>query len=162
MIKRSFDEALHASGPDPAHAAQLALYGQFVGDWTLEAAMYEADGSVRHGTGEVHFAWVLEGRAVQDVWIVHGVFYGTTLRVYDPGLDAWRILWSDPMRQVFARQIGRPSPQGILQEGESEKGVRLRWTFTEITPRSFLWRGERVADGGEGWRLQHEYRVRRV
>ena len=162
MTRRSFDEALHAPGPDPAHAAQLALYGQFVGDWTLEASMHEADGSVRHGTGEVHFAWVLEGRAVQDVWIVHGVFYGTTLRIYDPGLDAWRILWNDPMRQVFARQMGRPSLEGILQEGESEEGVKLRWTFTEITPRSFRWRGEREAESGKGWRLQHEYRVTRI
>lgn len=30
---------------------------------------YDVDGSVRTGTGEWSFSWVLEGRAVQDVWI---------------------------------------------------------------------------------------------
>jgi len=48
--------------------------------------------------GEIHAGWVLQGRAIQDVWIFPGAFYGTTLRVYDPGLDAWHILWSDPVK----------------------------------------------------------------
>ena len=31
--------------------------------------------------GEIHFGWVLEGRAIQDVWILPGFFYhGTTLQ----------------------------------------------------------------------------------
>src|SRR4051812_8763384 len=49
----------------------------------------------RLGPAEAHFAWVLEGRAVQDVWIMprRGQrsgprpldTYGTTLRLWDPG-----------------------------------------------------------------------------
>ncbi|TIL41051.1 MAG: hypothetical protein E5Y87_03330, partial [Mesorhizobium sp.] len=65
------------------------------------------------GRGEVHFGWVLEGRAIQDVWILPArntgaqsslgkwSFYGTTLRVYDPGIDAWHIFWSDPRTQYY-------------------------------------------------------------
>jgi hypothetical protein len=30
----------------------------------------------------------LQGRAIQDVWILPDFFYGTTLRVYDPGIAA--------------------------------------------------------------------------
>jgi hypothetical protein len=158
----SFEDALRADGPAPESAGKLALYGRFVGDWTLDATMHEADGSVRHGTGEVHFAWVLQGRAIQDVWTVWDVFYGTTLRVYDPKLDAWRILWNDPVLQIFARQIGRADGDEILQEGASEDGVPLRWRFSEITARSFRWRGERSDDGGKTWWLQHEYRATRA
>ncbi len=87
-----------------------------------------------HGRGEIHFGWVLEGRAIQDVWILPGVFYGTTLRVYDPGLDAWHILWSDPVKQLYTRQIGRARGHDIVQEGVDDAGAAIRWSFTEITP----------------------------
>ncbi len=76
---------------------------------------------------------MLEGRAIQDVWILPGVFYGTTLRVYDPGLDAWHILWSDPLRQYYTRQIGRAHGADIVQEGTNDAGDAIRWSFTEIT-----------------------------
>ena len=78
---------------------------------------------------------MLEGRAIQDVWILPGVFYGTTLRVYDPALDAWHILWSDPLKQYYMRQIGRARGNDIVQEGKTDDGVAARWSFTEITPR---------------------------
>ena len=86
------------------------------------------------GAGEIHFGWVLEGRAIQDVWILPGVFYGTTLRVYDPGIDAWHILWSDPLRQFYTRQIGRARGSDIVQDGKNDAGEAVRWSFTEITP----------------------------
>jgi hypothetical protein len=38
---------------------------------------------------------------------IRDFFYGTTLRVYDPGIDGWHILWSDPLRQFYSRQVGR-------------------------------------------------------
>jgi hypothetical protein len=82
---------------------------------------------------------------------VAGNWYGTTLRVYDPGLDAWHILWSDPATQFYTRQIGRARGQDIVQEGKLDSGDILRWSFTEITPNSFHWLGEHSADGGATW-----------
>lgn len=102
------------------------------------------------------------GRAIQDVWIFPGAFYGTTLRVYDPGLDAWHILWSDPLKQYYTRQIGRARGQDIVQEGKLEDGTPIRWSFTEITPDSFRWTGKRSDDGGASWHLQAEFFARRV
>jgi catechol 2,3-dioxygenase-like lactoylglutathione lyase family enzyme len=158
----SFPDALHAAGPAADVADKLALYGQFVGDWTMDAVVHAEDGTTQGGRGEIHFGYVLEGRAIQDVWIFPGVFFGTTLRVYDPGLDAWHILWSDPVRQFYARQIGRARGRDIVQEGADAAGTPLRWTFTEITPDSFRWLGERSGDGGETWRLQVEFFARRA
>jgi hypothetical protein len=104
---------------------------------------------------------VLEGRALQDVWIFPGTFYGSTLRVYDPGLDAWHILWSDPLRQVHLRQLGRARDEDIVQEGKADSGVLTRWSFSEITRDSFRWRGERSPDGAV-WQLQAGFSARRV
>jgi hypothetical protein len=151
---------LHTDRPAPDRADKMGLYGWLVGRWEMDTAVYDDNGAKQTGRGEVHAGWVLEGRAIQDVWILPGTFYGTTLRVYDPGLDAWHILWSDPVRQYYARQIGRARGNDIVQEGKNDAGDTFRWSFTEITPNSFRWRGERASDGG--WRLQAEFFARRV
>lgn len=161
-MKRSFAEALHSDGPAAQHAGKMDLYGRFVGSWRLTATTYGEDGVGRDGVGEVHFGYVLQGRAVQDVWVLESVFYGTTLRIYDPGLDAWHIIWNDPVRQYAARQLGRARGRDIVQEGVNEAGHRLRWTFHEIEATTFRWRGERSLDDGGSWNVQSEYRLRRA
>ena len=123
---------------------------------------FTADGTKHTGRGEIHFAWALEGRAVQDVWILPGVFYGTTLRIYDPEMDAWHILWSDPLRQFYTRQTGRARGHDIVQEGTDTSGAPIRWTFTDITPNSFRWLGERSDDDGRTYWLQAEFLATRV
>ena len=92
-----------------------------IGRWTPSSTPTTAP---RIGRGEIHFGWVLEGRAIQDVWILPGFFFGTTLRVYDPGLDAWHILWSDPLKQYYTRQVGRARGKDIVQEGTAERRRR--------------------------------------
>ena len=158
----SFIHALHADGPASDRADKLGLYGWLIGRWDMDTVIHRDDGSRHTGRGEIHFDWVLEGRAIQDVWILPGVFYGTTLRIYDPALDAWHILWSDPLRQLYRRQIGRARGNDIVQDGEDENGAPVRWSFTAITPDSFHWIGERSDDGGATWRTEAEFFARRV
>lgn len=161
----AFVDVLKASGPAPDRAEKMGLYGWLIGDWTFDAVVNRDDGTQHNGRGEIYFGWVLEGRAIQDVWILPGVFHGTTLRVYDPGIDAWHILWSDPLKQLYTRQIGRAQNHAhgrdIVQLGKTETGALLRWTFTDIAPDSFRWLGEHSNDDGATWRLQSEFKVRR-
>jgi hypothetical protein len=158
----SFAAALHSGGPAAYHVDQLGLYGQFIGNWTMDGTVYLADGATLTGTGEIHFGWVLQGRAIQDVWIFPGAFFGSTLRVYDPGLDAWHILWSDPVKNYFTRQIGRARGQDIEQNGTNEQGEPIRWSFTDITRNSFHWIGERAPPGSTEYQLQAEFFAKRV
>lgn len=158
----SLIDVLHSAGPAPDRADKMHLYGQLIGRWTMDAVVYADDGTQHKGRGEIHFGWVLEGRAIQDVWILPGFFHGTTLRIYDPNLDAWHILWSDPLRQFYARQIGRARDEDIVQEGRDEKGETIRWSFTAIKPASFRWLGERSRDNGATWQLQADFQARRV
>ena len=161
-ISNSFASALHFSGPAPDRANKMGLYGWLIGRWEMDATVHLDDGTQHKGRGEIHFGWVLEGRAIQDVWILPDVFYGTTLRVYDPGLDAWHIFWSDPLRQFYRRQIGRARGKDIVQDGRDDEGNPVRWSFVEVTPNSFRWLGERSLDGGASWQLQAEFLARRV
>ena len=158
----SLAELLLADRPAADRAEKMNLYGWLVGAWEMDAVIHADDGQTHTGQGQIRFAWALEGRAIQDVWILPGVFYGTTLRVYDPGLDAWHILWSDPLRQYYTRQIGRAQGADIVQMGKTDTGEAVRWTFTDITPDSFRWLGERSLDGEATWHLQAEFRARRV
>lgn len=163
MVQSSsgFVNALVSPGPAADRAEKLALYGQFIGDWAFDALVHKDDSSEHRGRGEIHFAWALDGRAIQDVWILPGLFYGTTLRVYDPALDAWHILWNDPLKQYYTRQLGRAQGDRIVQVGDMGDNVHLRWTFSDITPDSFRWRGERSMDAGATWNLQADFRARR-
>src|SRR5262245_4980263 len=89
------------------HSAELGsvpdLYSWLIGTWDATIIDYGENGSKREQHGEWHFGWVLEGRAVQDVLVVpspdlrspssprEGNRYGTSIRVYDPTVEAWRI-----------------------------------------------------------------------
>jgi hypothetical protein len=172
MHRPSFIDILHSAGPAPDRADKLGLYGFLIGSWETTVIAHEENGTTHTNRGEIHASWVLEGRALQDVWMlpcraerqpdapprqlpVTGDWYGTTLRVYDPGLDAWHILWSNPATQLYTRQLGRARGADIVQEGR-HGGAVLRWSFTRIEPASFRWLGEISVDDGASWRLQTE------
>ena len=162
-----FLEALAATGPAADRADKMALYGWLVGSWEMDVVRYADDGAVHRTDGEIHFGWVLQGRAIQDVWISPrrpspSAMHGTTLRVYDPALDAWHIIWNDPARQYYSRQVGRAEGKDIVQTGTDARGLETRLRFTEITPDGFHWLGERRRSDGDDWWLEVEFFARRA
>jgi hypothetical protein len=167
-------EGLMAPGRSSEIPEEADLYGWLVGSWELEVDFYAAaDVSALDIKGEVHCGWALEGRAVQDIWIMprrleHSVgasktnnMYGTTLRVWDASIQAWRITWINPVTGHRQEQIGRWSGKDIIQIGARQDGTPTRWTFTEITPDSFLWRGEALQADGSTWKLEGQFRATR-
>ena len=98
-------QGLHANGPNKDYPEKMMLYGRLVGDWAVEYTAWDANGKqVVKTTGEWHWGWALDGRAVQDVWIMPGRAerqkpgspkgeWGTTIRYYDPKIDAWHIVF---------------------------------------------------------------------
>lgn len=165
--------ALAAPGPDPQWAAELQLFGQFVGSWDVDIVYHQPDGTERRVDGEWHFGWVLEGRAIQDVWIAPrrtlrhaggaapAGDYGATLRFYDPEMKAWRSTWIGPVRRVVMPFIARPVGDEIVLEGSFEPGVATRWIFSEVTPTTFRWRAVESRDGWKTETLRQEMRGRR-
>ncbi len=166
---RTFTDALCAVGPLPERASKTTLYDALLGDWDADVIDYDMDGTRRTSKGEWHFAWVLEGRAIQDVWIVpprsirlpgqrtENNRYGTSLRVYDLAAGVWHVTWINPVSGAFNTLVGREQNGDIVQEGRNADDSLIRWTFSEITPRSFRWRGEVSNDGGKTWRLSAEF-----
>lgn len=152
--------ALISTGPAEDLAEQMGLYGWLVGGrWDLDVTVY--DDGTRRLPGWMVADWVLEGRAVQDVWHAEGFFHGTTLRVYDPTIDAWHIQWTEPQLGIRLTQLGKADADGIVQDGILPDGTAIRWSFRDIAADSFRWRDERSSDG-RGWQLRQEYLARRV
>lgn len=165
---------LAAQGRSPEIPEAMDSYGWLVGSWELDVRHYWVDVSGRNLKGEVHFVWALEGRAVQDVWIMPRRsdrkgeldkscnMYGTTLRVWDAVLQAWRVTWFNPVTGARCDLIGRWSGKDIVQVGALPNGTPIRWKFTEITPDSFRWTGEMLKADGESWELQGDFRAKRM
>ena len=161
-------EGLPASGPHPELAEKLALFGQFAGDWdVVECRSLEEDGSWSTSRGRVHWGWILEGRALQDIWTTideetqRSIPIGTTVRFYDPKIDAWRSTWISPVHGIVRPFIGRAVGTEIVLEGKNARDNPIRWIFSEITPESFRWRAEELRSPPTGWVLYEEMRIRR-
>ncbi len=172
---RGLPAALVASRRSLEIPESLDAYGWLIGSWKLNVYHYRGiDVSARGITGEVHFAWVLEGRAVQDVWIMPPRperkpdiektmnMYGTTLRVWDPSIQAWRITWINPVSNHHEEQVGRWSGNDVVQVGSRFDGTPTRWRYTEIMPDSFHWLGEALEPDGKTWKLEGEFRAVRI
>ena len=166
-------EGLAAEGPGAGLADKLRLFGQFVGDWEADFTVYSPEGTKQTEKGEWHFGWVLEGRAIQDVWIIPRRSerdkegwarsdYGTAIRFYDPEIDAWRVVWVSPPHGELLTFTGRQLGDEIVLEGNDREGSLMRWVFSKITRQSFHWRRIVSLDGGKTWRLHKEMLVRRV
>ncbi len=74
MRDPSFFDFLRADGPASDRADKMRLYGWLIGSWRMDTVVHGDDGTQHKGVGEIHFGWVLEGRAIQDVWILPGFF----------------------------------------------------------------------------------------
>lgn len=171
----NFTALLAAPGRSVEISEAEDVYGWLVGSWQLQVIHYAtADVSSQHITGEAHFSWALEGRAIQDVWIMPRCsdrhadlpktnnMYGTTLRIWDPAIRAWRIRWINPVSGHEERQVGRRIGAEIVQVGARPDRTATRWRFTEITPDSFHWIGEALEPDGKTWKLEGEFRASRI
>ena len=158
---------LAASGPHPSLGDEARVWDRFVGTWDCDFAFYLEDGSVRHVPGELEFGWVLDGLAVQDLWITYpregekerGI--GTSIRIFDDRSRTWRVVFVSPKYRAIVTVQGGAEGDRIVLRGQDLDGSQLRWSFYDIKDDSFTWRGEKSRDAGKTWRLEEEHHMRR-
>src|SRR6266498_108767 len=64
-------QSLGASSPHSSLGDQAQVFDRFVGTWDCDYSFYRDDGTVRHSKGELLVGWILDGRAVQDIFITY-------------------------------------------------------------------------------------------
>ena len=85
-----FYQALVSRAKNEALPEEFNFFGKLIGSWNID---YIDNSNSRVMKGEWHFSWVLEGMAIQDVIVLPGFEYGTTLRVYKPDVQAWDVTY---------------------------------------------------------------------
>ncbi len=163
----SFCTALIAAQKKPIIPEEQNLFGQFVGDWDFDWYDRVGEHAGRHVKGEWLFSWVLEGTAIQDLFICPSRKerltnsqpdneYGTTIRIYNPKTNAWDIFYgcSGEATRLEAR---KEDDKIVLTETSHKK---MKWIFSEMTENSFHWECV-YADDGVNWKTYRElYAVR--
>ncbi len=155
---------LRAAGPWPPWRAQLVTFGQFVGSWDMDVRYYDDAGRCTyHGRWEWSFAWILDGRAIQDVIVSLGpadgsaperAAGGTTIRYCDAASGQWTVYFLGAVSGITTVLHGGPAGGNIVLEGPDPDGTHNRWTFSDITHDSFTWTGLESPDGEKWWRNQ--------
>jgi hypothetical protein len=138
---------LLSNGPHPD--PRDSLFDPFIGSWDLHVTWFDESGGTRTMDGEWHFAWVLEGRAVQDVWIVPRrdqrrdaqelYEYGTSIRFPSDRPGCWHSTWLGPMQRSVHEFVASRDGADIVLDTTHDDGREMRWRFTDITERSFSW-----------------------
>jgi len=119
-------------------------------------------------SGEWIFGWVMDGRAIQDLFIIHPSaarkerYIGTTLRYFEPKSATWNVTFVDPENGSVATLTGGAAEGGrIVLHSQNKDGKESRWSFDEIRPDSWVFRDEETGDGGKTWRLREEDHMKR-
>jgi hypothetical protein len=160
--------ALQAMNPHPSLGDQAKVFGRFVGTWDVDYIDYSKDGKVLHRSGELIVGWVMDGRAIQDVWIVYPsggrnereVY--TDVRYFDPKSGTWHAIFIDPEHASYARFTGGAvGDDRIVLDTPDLGNEDTQWSFNDIRPDTFIFRDNASSDGGKTWKLQSEYHLKR-
>lgn len=130
------------------------FWAKLIGEWSFTFAYVQEPDENTGLTGEWIFSRVLNGTAIQDVFIFpsreerveHDVpngEYGSTLRIYDANKRVWNCFYgcNYGVGQFEAR---RENGEIVLTEIAEQK---LHWIFSDITDDSFHWRSVEMQDG---------------
>jgi hypothetical protein len=165
--RQAMVKELSASGPHASLGDEARVFDRLVGTWDCDYGFYAEDGSITHTPGELKFGWIIDGRALQDIWITYprkgskerGI--GTSIRFFDSKSKMWRVVFVSPAYGALVIVQGGAEGNRIVLRGVDDEGSALRWSFNDIQADSFIWRGEKSRDGGKTWRLEEEHRMTR-
>lgn len=160
--------ALEAKGPHSTLGEHARFMGRLIGTWDVEYTDFSKSGKVTHRTGELIFGWVMDGRIVQDLWIVDPSDSGKEREVYtdlfyfDPKSGTWSTAFIDPEHPSVARFTGGTAGDDrLVLESKDFGAIDTRWSFNDIGTDSLVYRAEESSDGGKTWTLQSEYHMKR-
>jgi hypothetical protein len=164
--------------PKPMKAANLAGLHDFdlrVGRWQAHHRRLKERLAGSHDWVEfdgTQTAWkLLDGWANVDENVFKmpgGEYRGVTLRAYDPNTGQWAIWWLDgrnpfgdldpPVKGRFENGVGTFYADDTLRG----KPIRVRFTWSKITPTSAHWEQAFSPDSGKTWETNWITDFRRV
>ncbi|KFF59995.1 hypothetical protein JF66_07335 [Cryobacterium sp. MLB-32] len=165
-----FDEALVTPEPTPEYPERMKRFGRLVGTWSVKGTrLDEATGEWSERAFVWTMAFILDGRAVQDVEVVardaHPTGFetvATAIRVYDVDAGVWRVSYFSPVTGEYCHLVATPYRYGVRQDGTRTDGKPIRWNFTSIAANSYKWEGWVSSDEGTTWLLIEHNEATRI
>lgn len=141
-----FLKALVSKQKNDKIPADQNFFGCLIGEWEFEWIDGHGTPKERHVKGEWIFSWILEGMAIQDLFICPSreerkvnnqadAEYGTTIRIYNPSTQAWDIFYGC-MGEATRLEATKADDKIVLTE---ITGKNMKWVFSNITADAFLW-----------------------
>lgn len=166
MDSKLFSKSRHSSIPESKDT-----FGKFIGKWNLDLTITNHDGSNLKYKGEWHFHRILQGRAIQDIWIIPGLTshddndfheYGTTVRTFNPKTNKWKAVWVGPIQnQLFIFDIEDNINQITLTE-TNIPNLEMKWSFFDISQNSFKWKSEVKTKEHSNWIINYFMELTRI
>ena len=150
---KHFYKALTSEVKNEALPEEFNYFGKLIGSWEID---YIDNSTSRVIKGEWYFSWVLEGMAIQDVIVLPGFEYGTTLRVYNPGTHAWDVAYCYTGK-IMRFEARKQEDKIVLTNIEDE---RRKWVFNKIEDNYFHWQDITVTEDGE-WHVKFDLYAKR-
>lgn len=159
-----FEKALLSSSKNEMIPAEDDWYAPLLGDWKFE--YYEPGG--RHLKGEWFFRRILEGTAIEDIFICPSREtkethpqpdgeYGVAVRMYNKEercYDMTYVCTKGTTRLRIQKEHGKIACT-VLDKPEN------KWVFSEITENTFHWQNVTVLENGE-WQTNCEVFADRI
>ena len=149
------DDAIPIGTKSACMKGPLAEFGQYIGNWKIEDATLNRDGSGwSAGAGaRWNFVCIGEGSAIQDFWMPNDGPVGTNLRTYNAESGSWDIAWTIKGMNGFAHIEAKTIGNGNIEmrhKTQIPDPVR-KITFYPASADSWNWKLEISTDEGENW-----------
>ncbi|MCL1823541.1 MAG: hypothetical protein FWG44_05000 [Oscillospiraceae bacterium] len=153
LISEQFSDAI----PD-----EYNYYEKLIGVWDFEVVSNDG----KTGKGEWSFSWILEGKVLQDIFILPFgeennlgyADYGATVRIFNPDKKEWEIMWLN--KGMYNHATAEMSDSMIIHTHHSNEN--WKWVFAEITDDTFHWQDVMVQQDGT-WNVRGDlYATRRT
>jgi hypothetical protein len=159
-----FVKALLSEGKNNIIPEEDDWYAPLIGDWEFD--YYEPDG--RHLKGEWFFRRVLEGTAIEDIFICPSRDtkdinpqpdgeYGVAVRMYNQEKHCYDMTY---ICTKYTTRLEIHKERGAIACTVLEDNTN-KWVFSEITETTFHWQNVTVLDNGE-WKMNCEVLAQRM
>ena len=95
--------------------------------------------------------------AIQDVIVLPGFEYGTTIRVYNPDTHAWDVAYCYTGK-IMRMEARKQDDKVVLTNIEDES---RKWVFIEIEDNHFTWQDVTVKENGR-WHVNADLYAERI
>jgi hypothetical protein len=146
-----------AAAESKAEVPQNALFDQLVGTWDVHYEFTDKNGKLRSNLGQVHYSWVLGGKALQEIWTSDFeskdlLPFGTTIDFYDLKRQRWTAVWIYPAEGMTMIMTGGEVNGSFVLTGHDQSGALQRWSTSVGQRDSIVIRAEISNDEGKTWR----------